>query len=48
MDCAGRANVLASAAIDTNVGIDNIFVCALGNCFDGAGTRACTTAYTFI
>lgn len=48
VNCSRRAYVLASAAIDANVGVYDVFVSAFCDCLNGAGTCARSTAYTFI
>ncbi len=48
MDCSGGANVLACAAVNAYVGVNDVFVGALRNSFYGASAGASAAAYAFI
>lgn len=47
-DRAGRATILACAAVDANVGINDILCIALGNSGYGANSRAGTAHYALV
>ena len=44
----GGANVLASTAIDANVGVYNVFIGTLRNSLNGASTSASAAAYALV
>ena len=48
LDCARRASIFASAAINASVCINYVFICAFGDCVPGTSSCASATAYAFV